>query len=85
MMFNESDEAVIAIMVRDSMGLVIAAMAEKIHKPHNVESLEMIVARRAVIFASELGLQQCKFEGDSETVIKALRGGDIFWPFSQRR
>lgn len=57
MMFNESDEAVIGIMIRDSMGLVIVAMAEKIHKPHNVESLEMIVARRAVIFASELGLQ----------------------------
>ena len=78
-MFNESDEAGIGIMVRDSMGLVIAAMAEKIHKPHSVESLEMIAARRAVIFASELGLQLCKFEGDSETVIKALQGRDMFY------
>ena len=54
-------------MVRDSLGLVLAAMAEKIWKPHNVESLEMIAARRVAIFASELGLQQGHFEGDSET------------------
>lgn len=35
-MFNESNEAGIGIVVRDSSGLVLAAMAEKIWKPHNV-------------------------------------------------
>ena len=53
-------------------------MAEKIWKPYNVESLEMIAARRAVIFSSKISLQQCKFEGDSEIGIKALQTGDIF-------
>lgn len=60
-----------------SMGQVVAAMAEKILKPHSVDSLEMVAARCAVIFASALGLQQCQFEGDSETVIKALQGCDL--------
>lgn len=41
-------------------------MVEKIRKPRNGENLEML-ARRAVIFASEIGLQQSYFEGDSET------------------
>lgn len=50
-MFNESNEAGIGIVVRDSSGVVLAAMAEKIWKPHNVESLEMLAARRAIIFA----------------------------------
>ena len=33
--------------------------------------------RRAVIFAQEIGLQKCQFEGDLETIIKALNGGDM--------
>ena len=66
-------------------------MAEIIRKPHNggelgdisreactVENLEILAVRRAVIFASEIGLQQSHFEGDSETKIKALPMGDMF-------
>ena len=37
----------------------------------------MVAARRAVLFATEIGLQQCHFEGDSEIGIKALQNGDI--------
>ena len=77
-MFNESNEAGIGIVVRESLGLVLVAMAEKIWKPHNVESLEMLAARRAIIFAKELGLQQGQFEGDTEICIKALQKGELF-------
>ena len=59
-------------MVRDSGGLVVAAMAKKISKPHSVECLEALAARHAMIFAKEIGLQQSHFEGDLETVIKGL-------------
>ena len=52
----------------------MAAMAEKIIKPHSVECLELLAARLAVIFAKKIGLQQSHFEGDSETVIKGLLG-----------
>ena len=41
----------------------------------------MIATRRAVIFSSEIGLQQCQFEGDSEIGIKALQTGDVFSSF----
>ena len=64
-------------MVRDSGGLVVAAMVEKIIKPHSIECLEALAARRVVIFAKEIGLQQSHFEGDSETVIKRLFGGGV--------
>ena len=56
-------------------GFVVAAMPEKIIKPHPVKCLELLAARRAVIFAKEIGLQQSHFEGDSETVIKGLLAG----------
>lgn len=44
-----------------------------------MECLEMLAARRAVIFAKELGLQQAHWEGDSESVIKALQKGDMLF------
>ena len=51
---------------------------KKILKPHSVDDLEMLAARRrAVIFFAELSLQQCQFEGDLEAVIKALKGCDL--------
>ena len=75
--FNESEEAGIGVVVRDSSGQVLAALTEKIKKPHSVDCLEMMAARRAVIFAQEIGLQKCQFEGDSKTIIKALKIGDM--------
>ena len=39
-----------------------------------MEVLEALAARRAVLFAAKLGLQRVVFEGDSETVFKALSG-----------
>ena len=65
------------MVVRDSAGQVIAALAEKIKKPHSMDYLEMMAARRATVFAQEIDLQKCQFEGDSETIIKDLNGGDM--------
>lgn len=65
-------------MVRDSLGQVLAALAEKIKKPRIVDCLEMMAARRAVFFAQEIDLQQCHFEGDYEVIIKALKTGNLF-------
>ena len=73
-MFNKCDEAGVGIVVQDSNGLVVAVMAKEKKKPHLVECLELLVARRAVIFTKEIGLQQSHFEGDSEMVIKGLQG-----------
>ena len=47
-------------------------MAKKLEKPCNVEILEMLAARHAVIFAMELGIQQSHFKGDLKSVIKTL-------------
>ena len=45
--FNESEEVGIVVVVRNSAGQVLAALAEKIKnkKPHNVDCLEMTAAR----------------------------------------
>lgn len=75
-MFKESNEAGIGIVVRNQDGRVMAAMAEKIHQPASVETLEFLAARRAMLFAAELGFWQSIFEGDSEVTIRALQEGN---------
>ena len=52
----------------------MASLADKFVMPQTVEILEAMAARRAMIFMEELGLRRAIFEGDSETVVKALSG-----------
>nr|XP_023920721.1 uncharacterized protein LOC112032192 [Quercus suber] len=74
--FAESEEAGIGVIVRDSKGDVIAALAEKIPYPGSVEVLEALVARRAAKFVVELGLTVAEFEGDSKVVWRALKAAN---------
>ena len=73
-MFDESDEAGLGVVIRNSEGQVMVALFEKIKKPPSVMALELLAARRAAILVSETGFQQSCFEGDSEVVVKSLGG-----------
>ena len=75
-MFGESDEAGIGVVIRNSNGEVRAALSEKIKKPPTVEILELLAAKRAVLFSLETGTMKSVIEGDVETVIRALQYGD---------
>ena len=52
----------------------MATLSEKIQKPHLVQSVELLAVGRAFTFCIETGFQNSIFEGDSELVIKSLRG-----------
>ena len=73
-MFDESDEASLGVVIRNSEGQVMVALSEKIKKPPSVMALELLATRRAAILVSETGFQQSCFEGDSEVVVKSLGG-----------
>ncbi|XP_023886377.1 uncharacterized protein LOC111998512 [Quercus suber] len=73
-LLEELGEAGLGFVIRNEKGEVMGSLAEKINKPDSVEVLEALATRRAVLFAVELGLQRVVFEGDSETVFKALSG-----------
>ena len=73
-MFGESDQAGLGVVIRNSEGQVMVALSEKIKKPHSAQSVELLAARRAVTFCIETGFQNSIFEGNSELVIKWLRG-----------
>ena len=53
----------------------MAVLYEKIALPLSVEILEMLAARRVIQFAVQLSFHHATFQGDSESVIKALSLG----------
>ena len=73
--FEDLRAAGIGVAVRNEHGEVVAASAEQIPIPDSAFTLETLAARRAVLFAQELGLRHVVFEGDSESSIHAISNG----------
>ena len=59
--FADSGEAGVGIVIQNENGEVMAALSEKIAFPSLVDILEMVAARRAAVFAVELGFQRVIF------------------------
>ena len=70
--FDNSELAVLGVVVRDSSGNIMGALSQKISRPQSMEHAEALVARRAVILVKELMLFQVCFEGDCQRVIQAI-------------
>ncbi|KAL0000349.1 hypothetical protein SO802_014130 [Lithocarpus litseifolius] len=70
--FQDLQMAGIGVVIRNSSGQVIGALSDRIHLPSAVDDVEAIACRRAISFALEIGVEEVVFEGDSETIIKAL-------------
>ena len=63
------------MVIRSNEGQVLAALSEKALMPTSVEILEIFAARRAALFARELGFRKVCFEGDADLVVKSLQAG----------
>ena len=51
------------VVVRDLVGLVIAALSQRVRLPGSVDVVEALAARRAICFAKELSLHHLVIEG----------------------
>ena len=67
--FQGSAEAGLGSIIRNDCGLVMAALTQVIPLPTSVEIVEVLAARRALIFALELDFDQVILKGDSEIAI----------------
>ena len=72
-LFGESDCVGLGVVICNSNGKVLAALSEKITKPQSMELVEILAARRAVLFSCDSGFQNSVFKGDSTSVVKLLQ------------
>lgn len=73
-LFSQEGLAGIGVIIRNDQGLAMAALSQQIPSPASVEMVEVIAARRALMFAKELGFDKIEVEGDSEIVVNAIAG-----------
>ena len=71
--FRGEEKAGIGVIIRNSQGMVMASLSQKISLPQTVVELETLAATRAIEFSIELGFSMVILEGDSKMVIKALQ------------
>ena len=55
-MFADTGEAGIRVVIRNEVGEVMVALSKKITLPSSMETLKLLAARRAAVFAMEHGL-----------------------------
>ena len=70
--FQSENLASLGVVIRDWCGEAIGALTTLVPLVQTMAQLEVLVCRRAVQFAKEIGLSQVIFEGDSSTVIQAV-------------
>ena len=75
-MLEETGEAGIGEVIRNSAGEVMASLSEKIPLPSSVEAVEALAARRVARFVQVVGIIESILEGDSLSMISALKNGD---------
>ena len=73
--FQKENLVVLGCVVRNDEGLVMVAFTQIILLPTSIEMVEVLATRSAIGFAQELSLNQVIFEGDLETIIRALSKG----------
>lgn len=58
--------------MRDYRDSLVDAMSERVPLPTSAATVEVLACKRALVFAKELSIFECSFEGDAEVIIKAI-------------
>ncbi|XP_028068803.1 uncharacterized protein LOC114271377 [Camellia sinensis] len=72
-MFMRQKVCGVGVVIRDLNGVPVVALSKQIPQWMESDCIEAIAAVKALDFATELGLTNIHLEGDSLTVIKAMR------------
>ncbi|XP_075670401.1 uncharacterized protein LOC142640202 [Castanea sativa] len=74
-LFQADNCAGIGVVIRNGCGQVMASLSQQIPLPLTVIEVEALVARRALILVQEISFTRVVLEGDSQTLITALKTG----------
>ena len=75
--FRENDTAGVGAVIQDDKGLMVTVMADMVPLSYSVTAMEVLVAIKALRFASDIGLASFILEGDSKITIDALLGDNM--------
>ena len=71
--FGELNMSGVGVVIRDNNGAVLASCSEKMFQAYKTQETEALAARKALMFAHELGFQSVILEGDALGLIQALK------------
>lgn len=76
-LFSNLGAAGLGMVICDSSGQVVGALAERIPIPKFAATIEALACRRALTFAKELSIFEAKCEGDAEVIVRALLSREV--------
>ena len=79
-LFSGLGVAGLGVVIRDSRGKVVGALAKCIPIPKSAAMIEAIVCPRALYFAKEFRISKFVCEGDAEVIIRALLSKEVVHP-----
>ena len=71
--FGDLNKSSFGVVIRDNNGAVLASCSEKLSQAYKAEETKALAARKALMFAHELGFQRVILEGDALGLIQALK------------
>ena len=71
--FGELNKLGVRVVIRDNNGTILGSCSEKLSQAYKAEETEALAARKALMFAHELGFQRVILEGDALGLIQALK------------
>ncbi|XP_075654568.1 uncharacterized protein LOC142624725 [Castanea sativa] len=76
-LFRDQGDAGLGVVIRDSSGQVVGALAERIPIPKSAATVEARAYRRALLSAKELSIYEIVCEGDAEVIVRALMAKEV--------
>ena len=74
---SSANKSGLGVVIRDSMGQVLASCSKVVNQTHSSSEVEAMVAGLVLSFAAKLGVKNVILEGDSLLVMKALTEFEI--------
>lgn len=79
-LFTNLGAARLELVIRDSCGQVVAALAKRISIPKSAATIEALACRRALTFAKELIIFKVVCEDDAEVIVRAIWSREVEQP-----
>ena len=73
--FEDGRKSCIGVVIRDNMGVVLAASSKVLSASYSAEILEALAMQDGVLLAREMEVSHAIFESDTLSIFQAINGG----------